>query len=303
MQPVSSLVLELQRDSLDSSVPISDLLRKALVVARKLDVGEFEEWATSELSGYPDHSRVPEYRIIRGEVKAWNPYNGMWIPMVMEDVETAEKLSKRANNQGIAELEALLTGSEKKGILQMPFSKAVESHLMAGASVPLVPTLIVPRTSIVGILDNVRNIVLNWSLRLEKDGILGEGMTFSSEERKRAAEHVYNVTHFHGDVSGSQIQQFSSSSTQNLTTGVDVEALALFVERVRGALPELKLEAEQRDEIEAELATLAAQAKSPKPKSAVVRESLRSLRNVLEGTTGSLIASGIVAEAAKLLGF
>jgi hypothetical protein len=299
---VSALVLELQRDALDSGVPISDLLRKALVVARKLDIPEFEEWTTSELSGYPDRAQVPAYRIIRGEVKAWNPYIGMWIPMVMPDVQRAEKLSRRGSNQGVAELEALLRGSEKNVVLQMPFSKAIEFNLMAGASVPLVPTLVVPRTRIVGILDNVRNIVLNWSLRLEKDGIFGESMTFSSEEMKRAAEQVYNVTHFHGDVSGSQIQQFSSSSSQNLTTGVDVEALASFVERVRAVLPELRLEPEQRVEIEAELTTLAIQAKSPKPKAAVVRESLRSLRNVLEGTTGSIIASGILAEAAKLLG-
>jgi hypothetical protein len=297
---MSSLVLELQRDALDATVPVSSLLRKALVVAKKLDVREFEEWAANELDGYPEKSDVPDYRTVHGEVKAFNPYNGIWMPMIMENAEEAERLSKRGNNQRAAELEALLMGSEKKGVLQMPFSKAITNHLMSRSNLPVVPTLIVPRTEIVGILDAVRNIILNWSLRLEKDGILGSGMSFSKEERQKASEAVYNVTHFHGDVSNSQIQQFSPHSSQ--TQSLDLPALNRFVEEMRSALPQLGLGKESLGEASAELDTLAAQAKSPKPKPAVIRESLKTLRVVLEEAAGSLIAAGLLSQLPRILG-
>jgi hypothetical protein len=51
---MTSLVEELQRDALDSSVSVLDLLRKALVVATKLNIDEFKEWIELELKGYSD---------------------------------------------------------------------------------------------------------------------------------------------------------------------------------------------------------------------------------------------------------
>jgi hypothetical protein len=40
-------------------------------------------------------------------------------------------------------------------------------------------SLFTPRTEIVRIVDQVRTILLNWSLKLEEEGILGEGLSFS----------------------------------------------------------------------------------------------------------------------------
>lgn len=51
---LGSVVLELQRDALDRSVPITDLLRKAYVIAKKLHITDFEVWAGQELNGYKD---------------------------------------------------------------------------------------------------------------------------------------------------------------------------------------------------------------------------------------------------------
>lgn len=299
---MNSLVLDLQREALDSNAPIAELLRKAIVVAKKLSVREFDLWASNELSGYPSDVTVPPYRIIRGEIKAWNPYHG-WIPVLMQDSEQAERLSMRANNQGVAELESLLKSKDDGGLLQMPFSKSVEQSLMSGMSVNLVPTLVVPRTAVVRILDTVRNAVLNWSLQLERDGILGEGLSFSVDERRIAAGHVYNITHFHGSVSGSQIQQFSTDSTQSQSSGPDLAALARFVGQLRESAPELALSPEKQEELQADLATIDTQLRSPNPKGPVIRESLRSIRNTVEGATGSLIASGILSQLSRFAGW
>jgi hypothetical protein len=46
------LIQELQFAALDRTIPTDDLLRMALVAAKKLRVREFEEWLSCELEGY-----------------------------------------------------------------------------------------------------------------------------------------------------------------------------------------------------------------------------------------------------------
>jgi hypothetical protein len=90
---VSSVIVELQRDALDKNVSVSELLRKALVVARKLKLSELQKWIENELNGYKDET--PDYRVAFGQIRGWNPYNG-WVPLIFEDHKEAEALSKRA---------------------------------------------------------------------------------------------------------------------------------------------------------------------------------------------------------------
>jgi hypothetical protein len=73
----------------------------------------------------------------------------------------------------------------------------------------MVPTLLVDRSQIIGILDAVRNEILNWSLELESQGILGDGLSFSSEEINKAGTVNYNIGSFQGilgDVSSANVQ-------------------------------------------------------------------------------------------------
>lgn len=107
---MASLIQELQRDALDSSVSTLELLRKALVVATKLNISEFEEWIEFELSGYSNGKNTPSYRYIVGSVKAWHPYG--LIPVV-GDEDTMSQISKMSIQQSIAELEDLITRSNR----------------------------------------------------------------------------------------------------------------------------------------------------------------------------------------------
>jgi hypothetical protein len=67
MNPV---VIELQHDALNRDIPVTDLCRKAYVVARKLKITEFKEWLKDELDGYTDNASIPKYREVTGLVKA-----------------------------------------------------------------------------------------------------------------------------------------------------------------------------------------------------------------------------------------
>ena len=207
---MTSIVIELQRDSLGRNVPISDLLRKALVVAKKLHISEFESWVNNELNGYERGEDIPDYRQIRGKIKAWNPYQG-WQPVGFEEPGKEEALSRRACGQSIAEIESLIEGKSDKSSLQMPFPSKIEQQICRAIEFDTQITLILPSTAIVRIVDAVRTIILNWSLKLEEDGILGEEFSFTTDEKETAHKTSYNINMFYGPVQRPQIQQQAPS--------------------------------------------------------------------------------------------
>lgn len=296
---MSSIVLELQRDALDRSFPISDLLRKALVVARKLKITEFESWINSELNGYDKAENIPEYRLVHGTVEAWNPFRG-WQPVVFPEHEVQERLSKRPCNQSVAEIESLIS-REEKGSVQMPYSAKTQQQLRKAIDFDTEITLIVPNASMVRIVDAVRTIVLNWSLKLEEDDILGEGMSFNPIEKGKAEKTSYNITNFYGPVQSPQIQQQTSHSIQiSKINQFDLDAVKDFLHDLQSQINKLNLKEDLKQEMEAEVKTVEAQISSPKPKHNVIRESLSSIRSILEGAAGSLTAQ-LLARLGPLL--
>ena len=66
-----ALVPELVDMASTPAVSTADLLRRALVVARRLAVPELVDWINSELNGYS--GEVPDYRKLRGQLKVMNP--------------------------------------------------------------------------------------------------------------------------------------------------------------------------------------------------------------------------------------
>jgi len=181
---MASMVLDLQAAALDPNRRVSDLLRTVLLVATKLDIGEFRDWANRELRGYGNSDTVPPYRHVRGQLRAHNPYHG-WVPVMLEDTAMHEKLSVRPIGQAVSELEDLYYSDRKDGTLQVPLQhdwlRKVFGHTEAFA-LGMVPTLLVDRSTIVGIIDAIRNVVLSWTLYLERNGILGTAKTFSQQE-------------------------------------------------------------------------------------------------------------------------
>jgi len=76
----------------------------------------------------------------------------------------------------------------------MNFSREQERWIMDGSDLPWVPKLFIGRAQIHRIIEAVRNVVLIWALKLEEDGILGEGFVFSKSEKRLANTITYNIT-------------------------------------------------------------------------------------------------------------
>jgi hypothetical protein len=120
---------------------------------------------------------------------------------------------------------------------------------------------------------------------------------------EKPTEHFpVNIIHIE-QMSQSQIQQGTADSRQVGTfASLDMAAVAEFVRGLKTTLPQLGLAGDDEAVAQSDLATIETQLSSPRPKVEIVKESLRSIRNIAEGAVGSMAASGIIAGAAKLLG-
>ena len=180
------IIQQLQSIAADSESQLSDLLRKALIVATKLGLKEFREWIESELNGY-QADNVPDYRRLRGNLLAHNPYRGL-IPFVLPD-DLMDMVCNIPAKQPVGEIEHLVRDAERTGRsprLQLGPSQVRTLCEFQQSQFPLMPVLTVSPTQLAGIIHGVRNRVLDWALRLEALGILGEGLSFSQQEKEKA---------------------------------------------------------------------------------------------------------------------
>jgi hypothetical protein len=298
---LSSLIIELQQNALDPQIEITSLLRKALVAARKLGVKEFEDWISAELHGYGSGVTFPDYRKVRGTLKVHNPYNG-WCPLYMEDTEMAEALSHRSIGQPIEEIESLLAGKETGGYFHVPLPKKIEQQLMAGMEFPLQPALLVGEAHLKGIIVGIRNSIFDWALKLEEQGVMGEGMTFSKSEKEAASSITYQIENIFGQISHSQIQQKTKHSSQKITNQtIDIAELLKCINSVKESLPKLNLNPDDNSEADASISTIEAQARSSKPSNTIIKESLKSLKSILENIAGNVASAGLLSQIDKFI--
>src|ERR1700676_3689818 len=101
----ASLIDELQLDASNNAVSVSNLLRKAQMVAAKLEVSDVPEWINKELSGYGPQDQLPESRIVYGTVKA-RSLRG-WLPVQFPTTDLRDTVARHQMHESVAEIEAL----------------------------------------------------------------------------------------------------------------------------------------------------------------------------------------------------
>jgi hypothetical protein len=224
-------------------------------------------------------------------------YSGNWVPLVFGNSEIDIQMSRLPIWQGMAEIERLLENrGDKSTELQLPYPPDLQNCISNILKSRVFAALMISRTSLIRIIDAVRNIILKWSMKLEEDGILGEDLSFTSQEKVAAENPVYNtVNNFYGTVQNQQIQQHTSSSSQTMNIEQsDLSSLKEFLEKILNQIDELNLTAEGREELVAEIKTAEIQISSPKPKHPIIRESLSTIRRILEITSGGVAARLLV---------
>ncbi|WP_298959801.1 hypothetical protein [uncultured Campylobacter sp.] len=283
------IVINIQKQILSKST--TDVLRQAYIIARKLKIKDFEIWINNELNGYKEDASIPEYRNIFGDIKGWNPYHG-WVSVIIENIEMYNKLTMSKIGQGIPGLENIINRSENKSIISINLPDSFNQLISDGVSTKYRKEL--SPTSIIGIIETVKNIIMEWILKLEEDGIIGVDMKFTDEEKKISSEKNYTVNNFYGNVSNSQIQQNSNYSSQTINNSLDIDKIVKVLELINTHKKDILVSLDNPKDFEQELDAVNNEVKKASPSKVVLSQSLKTLRNILEGITGNVIAAGIL---------
>lgn len=159
-------IQDLKNEAASSGIKLSELLRKAKLVLKDSGKQDFLSWIDKELNGYNKSENVPEYRIIHGEPKGWNPYHG-WIPFIIENPESQELLSRRGTSQSIAELESLIEHSGKSDYLQMSYPAEARANFSKSVGLDTNFSLFISPSAIHGILNTVRNKLIDGLIEID----------------------------------------------------------------------------------------------------------------------------------------
>lgn len=164
----------MQDDAIDHTIPIATLLRRALILARRLDYSPIGEWAQRELEGYPKEAELPPYRAYRS-CRVVGDFNGVGgsrmtnqpLPSSVVDEGHRRGLFGFELRGGVSQYEALAdTGDD----LAFPWAMDVVAHYqmqfiegwgLADAR------RVVSAGEIRELIDAVRTRLLNFTLEIE----------------------------------------------------------------------------------------------------------------------------------------
>lgn len=159
-------IFELQQRALDKNADIEELLRKAYLIAVSLNQKDIEEWILSEQNGYQCVDNLPEYRYLRGELKAYN--FGRWIPTQFNKQEQAEAFSKLPFTGSISEIVEAYQNSSN-GIASYSITDALTQALNKNGSFVTVYNYFVSIGQLKQVISSIQNKILHWTIELERN--------------------------------------------------------------------------------------------------------------------------------------
>lgn len=196
---MASIVLDLQKEILSPNCDIVNVLRKAHLIAVKLKLSDFDQCIQYELNGYTGQSECPEYRKLQGILKYYNQYHG-WCSILVQNDELEKKICKIEIINSISEIISLCELS--KDIMSEFHGKELDYiNKLCNMPFPQRIALQVSSTAVKDIEEKVKNAILEWTLKLEEDGIVGENMMFTEIEKDCATNIPQTANNYYGPTS------------------------------------------------------------------------------------------------------
>ena len=234
---MAKLVIELQKECLNTNCSFSDLCQKAYFIARKLNQDEMIEFLKKEIYGYKNLKDLPDYRYVDLIYKAFNPYHG-WIPFQIPSQGVFSRLLKGPIFLSVGEMQDFLNADDS--ILNSAVPLELQQELIKRSNMPFITEIkgVFSKTQLVRILDVIKNRILDWAIKLEKEGICGNDYEFTEHEKEIAKNMMVIIN---GNVNGSNIiDSMTNSSVTVNNNGFDFEALKQFVTKIEADLENAK---------------------------------------------------------------
>ena len=221
---------------------------------------------------------------------------------MIDDAEIADALLRRKVNSTVGEMEDLLKSRDSSGPLAMLYPPKQAAILRKSIGWDFPVHLEFSYSEIARILDVIRNRVLDWALQLEKSGVLGEGMTFTAEEKETA--HVVNIEHVQNLSTGvignvgaaAEIAPIQTISNVNF----DADAIRTLLDDIEDSVKDQPSYEEDSvkdqpsyEEVSKEISDIRNElSRTPPDESAVVR-GLRSIASIVKGAVSGVLTNRI----------
>lgn len=160
---------------MSETTDIATILRKCRILASRLKHDDLKKWVQHELDGYPTKDEVPDYRIMPCE--SYGHFSGPFgsglqnaqIPLNCLPKNMRLPLSKVYFTEGVSALQDLVRDN-KEGQLRETWP--ADLYAIVGQKIYKDMNLMhawkmIPRNGVVGILDTIRNKILNFVLEIE----------------------------------------------------------------------------------------------------------------------------------------
>lgn len=290
---MGSFIFDLQKEIVSPNCDIVNILRKAHLIAVKLKLNDFDQWIQYELNGYPNQDICPEYRRIKGVLKVFNPYNG-WIPTLIQNNEIEKMICERKIINSISEIISLCEASTNVLISEFSGEQLAWLNKSFDSPLPMRCALHIPTTSVKDIEEKVKNTVLEWTLKLESEGIVGENMMFSEKEKNNATKIPQTVNYYYGNTSviNSSSDNVSIISGSDNTVSFSYDKIKNILEDVEKCIEESNLSKENLEiafELLDDIKTKIDDEKKPH----ILKSAFVGLKDFLI-STGAGVAAGLI---------
>jgi hypothetical protein len=202
---------EIRDDLIDPHQRLADILRKAKVLAYRLDIPEFKQWVDHELDGYagtnvelPDYRNFPAHNYGTFSGFGGSLIDNQPIPIFTLPDWAHQYVEKIELRQGVAAMEDLGPGARENPI-KLPWPPELialmgePGRIVSGYALSSAWQLLT-KNQIDGILDTVRNRLLTFMLELEDQfPDLAESEVVAGHVPKEQAANI-----FHTNIYGSQ---------------------------------------------------------------------------------------------------
>lgn len=220
-----NLIEDLQKNVIEGSSDLSTALRKAKVLATHLKNAEFKEWVEHELNGYPDGTEVPSYR--RVHAPAFGHFSGPFgsgarnVPLPTANLPEAfrERTVDLAMRHSVRQVQGMLTIENPHYRWAAEYTMFMRDQVqMSGGAVLVDAHSVLPAAALEGILDAVRNTLLDFLLGLQ--AINPEVLRTDEALTSLPKEQVSQV--FHVSVHGERNVVAAGQTVAQTVTSTDV---------------------------------------------------------------------------------
>lgn len=288
-----TLLREIQTATTDKNVNISDLLRKAKILAARLRNPEFEAWVDHELNGYGDKESLPSYRLLPAMAKG-TLTNGFWIWNDFGIMTTflPDQFKDWGERCYLMQPIATIASLAERTSLTIPWPQELAAKYGAKGTTEGLECIrawqVVNPDDLRGVLDTVRTRLLDFVLKLEAENPDAGEAELGHEPIPAERLRPLVINTFYGSVGN--VAQHSHNINQSAAVGLSRDDLTRLITELSSHLQELHLDERQQKRAAAQIEMLRTELQS-EPDEEVVAQAGRTLRNITEGAIGSLVAA------------